>query len=107
MKFKLFVCQVEKLAKIRKWTSKEINGLIFVWYHAENEEPWELPIYKLDSYYGLNEFIVHSHIQDIPENGADVAHLSTVHGTSITAGNDIRKMRSSWLSFGTHIWDAQ
>lgn len=68
---------VEKSAKIKKWTSQEANGLIFVWYHAENEDPWELPIVnEIDKgdwiFHGKNEFIVNSHIQDIPENGADV-----------------------------------
>lgn len=65
---------VEKIAKIRKWKSCEINGLIFVWYHAENEEPWTIPILNTKGMWlhGSNEFIVHSHIQDIPENGADI-----------------------------------
>jgi 3-Ketosteroid 9alpha-hydroxylase C-terminal domain len=105
-------------------------GLIFIWYHVENEEPWELPTLdeienKKFVLHGSNEFLVHSHIQDIPENGADIgkkkcfintnspnsniclAHLSTVHGTSMLSGCDIRKLRNSWLSFGTHIWDAK
>lgn len=65
---------VEKFAKIRKWTSKEVNGLIFVWYHMENEEPWDIPVIdEVDNgkyvLHGWNEFRVHSHIQDIPENG--------------------------------------
>ena len=54
-----------------------MNGLIFVWYHRENEEPWEIPVidevdsgkYKLHAW---NEFRVHSHIQDIPENGENI-----------------------------------
>lgn len=64
---------VEKIAKIRKWTCTEANGLIFVWYHAENEEPWELPVIETDGMWlhGSNEFMVQCHIQDIPENGAD------------------------------------
>jgi cholesterol 7-dehydrogenase len=65
---------VEKFAKIRKWTSCEKNGNIFVWYHAESEQPWELPtVDEIEDgtwcYHGANEFSVNSHIQDIPENG--------------------------------------
>lgn len=72
----MFKKKVQKLAKIKKWTSREVNGLIFVWYHAENEEPWEIPVIpslKNDELWlhGTNEFIIHSHIQEIPENGAD------------------------------------
>lgn len=69
--------QVEKVAKIHKWTCKEANGLIFVWYHAENEDPWEIPIIETDGMWlqGSNEFMVQCHIQDIPENGADIGIL--------------------------------
>jgi cholesterol 7-desaturase len=74
---------VEKSAKLKKWTSREVNNLIFVWFHVENEEPWELPVVKeiekCDwSFHGKNEFFVNSHIQDIPENGADVGINSNV-----------------------------
>ncbi|KAL7052618.1 hypothetical protein ACKWTF_004938 [Chironomus riparius] len=104
--------EVEKFAKIRKWTSKEVNGLVFVWYHRENEEPWEIPVIdEVDNgrfvCHGWNEFRVHSHIQDIPENGADIAHLATVHGSNILGGADINNMRNSWFSFGSHIWNAK
>jgi cholesterol 7-desaturase len=97
-----------------------------VWYHAENEEPWDLPEMDLSGMilHGTNEFIINSHVQDIPENGADngnyllrkfssevnlnfSAHLSTVHGPSVTTGDDIRSTRSSCLSIGTHIWEAK
>jgi cholesterol 7-dehydrogenase len=89
-----------------------VNDIIYVWYHAENEQPWQLPnIEEIESgfwtFHGSNEFRINCHIQDIPENGADRAHLATVHGTSIVAGMNVRNTRDSWLSFGTHIWDAK
>ena len=34
-------------------------------------------------YQGRNEYEVACHIQDIPENGADVAHLPAVHKAPI------------------------
>lgn len=79
-KINLFV--VEKSAKLKKWKSREVNGLIFVWYHAENEKPWDIPsVRELESkswvFHGKNEFLVNSHIQDIPENGADVGEIET------------------------------
>lgn len=57
-----------------------MSGLIFVWYHAENEKPWNIPSVKeLENndwaFHGKNEFLVNSHIQDIPENGADVGEI--------------------------------
>lgn len=68
---------VEKSARLKKWTALERNGLIFVWYHAENATPWELPtVDSIESgqwtFHGHNEFSIKCHIQDIPENGADV-----------------------------------
>lgn len=61
-----------------------MNGLIFIWYHAEDdEEPWEIPVVaEVENgewkFHGKNEFLVNSHIQDIPENGADVGGFEGV-----------------------------
>jgi hypothetical protein len=80
---KHFVFAVQKSAKLKKWTSKEVNGLIFIWHHAENENPWELKFFKqIESrewvFYGKNEYVINCHIQDIPENGADVGRLISI-----------------------------
>ena len=40
----------------------------------------------------------------MPENGADVAHLSQVHGPIMTAGVDLRYTYSKWWSFARHNW---
>ena len=35
---------VPKTARTRSWTSKEVNGGIFVWYHCDGESPsWDFP----------------------------------------------------------------
>jgi cholesterol 7-desaturase len=98
--------------KVKTWISQEINGLIFVWYHCEDELPWTVPrVKEIDNnswiLHGKNEFYVNSHIQDIPENGADVAHLKSVHSSSLLTGTDIRFTHSSLLCIGNHIWDAK
>ncbi|XP_070494289.1 cholesterol 7-desaturase nvd-like [Chironomus tepperi] len=103
---------VQKFSRIKKWTCREVNKLIFLWYHVENEEPWEIPaISEVENnelwLHGTNEFMIHSHIQDIPENGADLAHLAAVHGPSMFAGTDINTFRESILAIGTHLWDAK
>lgn len=66
---------VDKSAKLKKWKSREVNGLIFVWYHVDDNEPWSIPVVpEIENnewvFHGKNEFLVNSHIQDIPENGA-------------------------------------
>ena len=45
-------------------------------------------------------------LQEIPENGADVSHLSQVHGPIIGAGIDLRYMWSKAWSFAQHHWTA-
>lgn len=103
---------VPKVAKVKKWTSMEANGFIFVWHHVdEGVEPWPMMVVpEVEDgrwvYYGKNEFLVNAHIQDIPENGADVAHLSAVHGPNCLSGSDIRYSRPAWAEFGMHAWHA-
>lgn len=46
-------------------------------------------------------------VQEIPENGADVAHLSQVHGPFMTTGVDLRYTYNKWWSFARHDWAGQ
>jgi cholesterol 7-desaturase len=103
---------IPKQARLKKWMSQETNGSIFVWYHAENDEPWTLPsIKEIDDgdwvYHGRNSFEINCHIQEIPENGADVAHLAAVHGPNMFAGSDLRFTRSFLDCIAMHTWDAK
>lgn len=87
-----------KLPKTQTYISKETNGWIFVWNHSEGETPWEIPIIEeIETgewvFQGRNEYYVNCHIQEIPENGADVNHLSAVHGPSFLSGVDLRTTR--------------
>ncbi|XP_068157001.1 cholesterol 7-desaturase nvd [Drosophila tropicalis] len=98
-------------SKVRKWTSQEFNDFIFVWYHADTaEKPWDLvaSVNKMNKdfvFHGRNEFYVNCHIQEIPENGADLAHFGAIHNESIFAGSLTPK--TSMLSrFGYHLWSA-
>ncbi|XP_015600969.1 cholesterol 7-desaturase [Cephus cinctus] len=97
--------KVPEIAKTRAWDSCEVNQLIFVWYHAESAEPeWRPePLEEISNgnwrYQGRNEFLVNSHIQEIPENGADWAHLSAVHGPAMFFSETL-----PWLA--RHSWTA-
>lgn len=89
---------IPKIPKAKTYISHETNGLIFVWNHAEGEEPWEIPVIEEIesgqwSFQGRNEYYINCHIQEIPENGADVSHLNAVHGPSILSGVDLRTTR--------------
>lgn len=97
---------------IKSWPACEVNECIFVFYHADDVEPWRLlPIEEIDNgeliYQGRNEFLVNCHCQEIPENGADVAHLSAVHGPSMLTGSDLRFTRAEWATFSSHAWNAR
>lgn len=106
---------VPKIADAKKWTSDEVNGFVFVWYHAESEDPsWKVPpIPEISSkewvYRGRSEYRVNAHIQEIPENGSDIAHLQCLHGPSMLYGSDLNailpaKIESGWAPFLRHRW---
>ncbi|CAK1553251.1 unnamed protein product [Leptosia nina] len=98
---------VPKGISIRSWDCMEVDGAVWVWYDAEKRPPlWTVP--PLDEikdwgYRGRNEFIISSHIRDIPENGADAAHLNCIHKMSFLT--DIGK-RLPFLNniIGFHTW---
>ncbi|KAJ0184324.1 hypothetical protein K1T71_000747 [Dendrolimus kikuchii] len=76
-----------KGVSVKTWHTVEADGAVWVWHDAENRDPiWmvkdaeELKGWKLR---GRNEFYVSAHVQEIPENGADVAHLNAVHSPSL------------------------
>lgn len=96
---------------MKRWESCEANGFIFVWYHAENEKPWWYPpkdeMIVNWTYRGRSEHYVNAHVQDIPENGADVAHLSMLHGDMALGGQYAAQAKtSSWNFLGNHKWKA-
>eukprot|EP01121_Diplochlamys_sp_Union-15-3_P022797 TRINITY_DN9813_c0_g1_i1.p1 TRINITY_DN9813_c0_g1~~TRINITY_DN9813_c0_g1_i1.p1 ORF type:complete len:412 (+),score=50.32 TRINITY_DN9813_c0_g1_i1:106-1341(+) len=72
-------------AKTKSWPALEQNGHIIFYYHVEGKEPdWIPSVYKEieDGSYqfiGLSEHRISAHIQEIPENGADVSHLHFLH----------------------------
>ena len=74
---------IPEQARLTTYTSMERNGLIFVWHHADLEEPaWSPPVIEeIESgewlYQGRNEFYVNCHIQVDPALGQEV--LLTQH----------------------------
>ncbi|XP_067008543.1 cholesterol 7-desaturase nvd [Anabrus simplex] len=104
--------KVPEFAKVKRWESCEVNTVIFVWYHAEDEPPsWrpqDVPNVKngVWHYRGRSEFMINSHIQEIPENGGDLAHLNAIHGPSVLAGSDLHSVERLITSFARHVWSA-
>lgn len=65
---------VPEIAKVHRWPSCEVNGLILVWFHCEGKEPeWTVPEQEEITsgqwvYRGRTEHFINAHIQV----GADV-----------------------------------
>ena len=62
---------------------------------------------SLSPLYYRHAGVVTCALQEVPENGADVAHLSQVHGPIMTAGVDLRYTYSRWWSFARHNWQGE
>eukprot|EP00066_Takifugu_rubripes_P010520 XP_003978421.1 PREDICTED: cholesterol desaturase daf-36-like [Takifugu rubripes] len=102
--------KVPEIAKLHRWPSCEVNGLILVWFHCEGKEPeWTVPEQEEITsgkwvYRGRTEHFINAHIQEIPENAADLAHLGHLHTPSITSGVDLRHINSKTWQFLRHDW---
>lgn len=72
-------------AGVKKYPTQEKNGCIFMYYDVEGNDPtWEIetfaPIDDGEWYIaGETHNVVHAHINEIPENGSDAAHLNVLH----------------------------
>lgn len=76
--------------KLKTYQVKEINGCILVWLesreHLNDKYPYEpLPIKISNSLSFRGESInyVNCHMQEIPENGADIRHFDFLHTTFV------------------------
>eukprot|EP00744_Colponema_vietnamica_P007326 GILI01010561.1.p2 GENE.GILI01010561.1~~GILI01010561.1.p2 ORF type:complete len:422 (+),score=99.71 GILI01010561.1:115-1380(+) len=94
--------KVPEHTKTNSYRVMETHGQILIWHDAENREPLWLPGlpevdeqgYKL---HGISHHIVSAHCQEIPENGADVAHLNVLHSPFFV------QLFNGWLE---HKWEA-
>ncbi len=73
----------------RTWAVTEANGWIWTWYHpdASVAPMWEVHVHE--EYgdpdwtpYEMHEWIIYGSIQNMAENGVDVAHFQYIHGTA-------------------------
>jgi len=77
-------------ARTKSWPVQEINGAIMLWHHPRGEAPdWEFPTFP-DQNAPLwsaprpsPRVKLRTHVQEVLENGVDVAHMSFLHGRSV------------------------
>ncbi|CAI4225626.1 unnamed protein product [Auanema sp. JU1783] len=84
-------------AQVQTFPVVEKNKNIYCWYHSDGEEPeWQVPdieeIGKSWTYGGRTEHEIQCHAQEIPENGADIAHLNYLHFSAPDQGSDITRI---------------
>jgi cholesterol 7-desaturase len=109
-------CNGAPPGKAERYLSMEKNEMILVWLEAKRDAQrrgrntvendsvevalWDIPeapLLKLGyQFVGLVEHQLCAHISEIPENGADGAHLSTVHAPFVISS------LSGWMD---HVWD--
>ncbi|XP_078739190.1 LOW QUALITY PROTEIN: cholesterol 7-desaturase nvd-like [Lampetra fluviatilis] len=105
--------KVPEFARVRSWESCERNGTVYAWYHCDGGEPtWQVPeVEEISSgewqYRGRTEHTINAHIQEIPENAADVAHINHLHSPIILSGSDLRFSNPPRWGFTKHLWDVQ
>ncbi|XP_027752760.1 LOW QUALITY PROTEIN: cholesterol 7-desaturase-like [Empidonax traillii] len=105
--------KVPDRARVRGWPSCEVNGMLLVWYHCQGLDPtWAVPEQREITtgewvFLGQTELLVDTHIQEIPENAADAAHLAFLQGPAVLAGSDLRYTRSRLGDFMKHTWKAE
>lgn len=97
-------------SNLRKWPTRELNGVVYVWHDAEGREPlWEVeqvPEIASGAYYcsGTTWCHVNAHIQEIPENGPDAAHLNVLHKPfvwSVMPAGLIHQWAAAWKQHET------
>ncbi|CAL4067234.1 unnamed protein product, partial [Meganyctiphanes norvegica] len=104
---------VPEFARVKAWTVCEANGRIFLWHDAEGRDPyWKLPvvpdIQKGNWHYrGRTEHEIMAHVQEIPENGADIHHLSHLHVPNIFKGSDLTDAfaNNQVMDIAKHAWN--
>jgi phenylpropionate dioxygenase-like ring-hydroxylating dioxygenase large terminal subunit len=77
--------------QLRSYSVVETNGLIFVYYHAQNAAPtWTLPPLPHWQFPDWTPFqrrawVIRTHPQEMAENVVDTAHMLHLHGRSFRA----------------------
>lgn len=99
-------------AKIKSFLCYEANGIVFLWFHSENKQPWTLPdvmeIYENGFVFqGRNEYFINCDIKDIPENGADTSHLKALHENFAAFEISSTKLRLFSEKIIKHKWKAE
>ena len=96
-----YASKIPPKAQIRSWLVREVNGVIMVYYHAKGEPPtWEMPElseWNPQEYTHFKRYSwkIRTHIQELVENGVDIAHLPILHKLGDVTSISVDKNNSS------------
>ena len=91
-------------SSIKRYHVRENNGSVYLWHDAEDRDPqYDPPLFPaIDDgtmyYGGMSSLQVHAHIQELPENGADVAHLNVLHKDFVSEALGCFGLNHSWTA---------
>jgi nitrite reductase/ring-hydroxylating ferredoxin subunit len=81
-----YASRIPPRARAERWTSLERNGMVFVWYDAQEKPPSfdvpDIPEWHDDAFtksWLRYEWTLATHPQEMVENGVDWQHFPTVH----------------------------
>jgi len=103
-----YASRIPPKAEVRAWPTLEQNGFVATWFHAEGKPPeWTpdaIPEVTSPDYHlhQRRRWELTAHLQELYENGFDVAHFNTLHGmdvkgVNLTAEGPVMKLH---LEFG-------
>lgn len=105
-----------EFVKIKTWEIEEVNGFVFLWYHAEGDEPsWrilDIPEISTGSWklWKRYEDRVSVHIRDITENESDMAHFYYFHKPNPLVSAEefsVNGGATPWGRMLKHVWSAE
>ncbi|PCJ44479.1 MAG: (2Fe-2S)-binding protein [Moraxellaceae bacterium] len=87
--------RIPKKAQLNPWLTREANGMVYVWFDREGNQPDHQPA-RLAEYEdkGWSQFVarkqweIKTHPQEIAENAMDTAHFETVHGIGLPSKSE-------------------
>ena len=81
---------------LETWNVTEANGWIWLWYHPQDVAPmWDVVVHEEFGNpewtdYEVHEWTIYGSIQNMAENGVDVAHFKYIHGTADVPEAELR-----------------
>ncbi|OZJ02605.1 hypothetical protein BZG36_04279 [Bifiguratus adelaidae] len=91
--------KIPRGANVKTYLTYEANDMIYMWNDTETQPAWypmsfEVMDRKEMTYHGHSEHYITAHIQELPENGADLQHIFQLHGPMM--GAFINSWNATW-----------